>query len=195
MSRQVVPTILAVMVSCGLLTAQASIAPRTFERAFAPAGHVWMDLAAGDYRIRPGRDDRVWVQLTTSDPDDIASCKATIEAKGRDLLVATEGPRGGMNVVIEVPSRTDLNVRLSAGDLRLEGIRGSKDISSWAGDVDIEIGARDDYRRVHASVTAGDLAARPFDVVKGGLFRSFSWQGPGTCTLEARLTAGNLTLR
>ena len=59
----------------------------------------------------------------------------------------------------------------------------------------IEVGPREDYRSVQASVTAGDLSARPFDVTKGGLFRSFSWQGQGKYSLTARLTAGDLTLR
>ncbi len=195
MIKRSLVVILLVAASCALLAAQAQIVPRTAEQGFAAGGKVWMDLAAGDYRIRAGRDDRVFVQLTTPDPDDIASCKPMIEKKGRDLLIVTKGPRGGMHGTIELPSLTDLNVRVSAGDMTVEGIRGSKDISSWAGDVSIEVGPRDAYKKVHASVTAGELRAGPFDVRKGGLFRSFSWQGPGTYILDARLTAGDLTLR
>lgn len=186
---------LALVVVSALISAQGRTTPRTAQQAFTPGGKVWMDLAAGDYEIRAGRDDRVWVEQTTPDPDDVASLRATIERKGKDLLVVTKGPRGGMHVTIEVPPQTDVNVRLSAGDLNVRGIRGSKDISSWAGDVNIEVGRRDDYGKVHASVTAGDLTAKPFEVTKGGLFRSFSWQGPGRLTLDARLTAGDLTLR
>ncbi len=195
MTRRMLLTVLAAAAACVVVSGQARPAPGSVERAFAPAGHVWMDLSAGDYRIRPGREDRVWMEWTTADPDDVASCKGTIESKGRDLLVATSGPRGGMKVVIEVPARSDLTVRLSAGDLTLEGVQGSKDLSSWAGNLTVDVGAREDYGSVDASVTAGDLSAKPFDVVKGGLFRSFSWQGPGKYALKARLTAGNLTLR
>ncbi len=195
MRRRVLLAILASALAGGVLSGQAKTTPRSVERAFNPAGHVWMELSAGDYRIRPGRADRVWVEWTTPDPDDINRCKATIETKGRDLLVVTNGPHGGMKVVVEVPAQSDLTVRLSAGDLTVEGVRGSKDISSWAGDMTIEVGPREDYRSVQASVTAGDLSARPFDVTKGGLFRSFSWQGQGKYSLTARLTAGDLTLR
>lgn len=178
-----------------VVSGQAKITPRTVERAFSPGGHVWMELSAGDYRIRSGRDDRVRVELTTTDPDDFAQCKGTIEPKGRDLLVLTDGPRGGMQVIVEVPGQSDLTVRLSAGDLTVEAVRGSKDISSWAGNINVEVGPREDYGSVQASVTAGDLTARPFDVVKGGLFRSFSWRGPGKYALKVKLTAGDLTLR
>jgi hypothetical protein len=43
-------------------------------------------------------------------------------------------------------------------------------------------------------VTAGDLDASAFDVKQNGLFRSFSWKGPGRYTLTVQLTAGNLRL-
>lgn len=195
MNRRSALAVAVVLAACGLASAQAKIEPRSAERPFAPGGHVWMDLSAGDYEIRPGRDDRVWIRWTTSDPDDVGRCDAKLEAKGREMVIATSSPMGGMRVEVEVPSRTDLTVRLSAGDLNLEGVKGSKDVSSWAGNVNIGVGSPDDYRKVEASVTAGDLTAKPFNVVKGGLFRSFTWQGPGTSTLKVRLTAGDLTLR
>jgi hypothetical protein len=195
MSRRVPLAVLVLTASWIALSAQQKIEPRVAEAPFSRGGHVWMELSSGNYEIRAGREDRVFVELRTSDPDDVASLKTTIERKGRDLLVVTDGARGSLKGVIEVPAETHLNVRLSAGDLRLRGVRGSKDIRSWAGDIDIEMGPRGDYRRVHASVTAGDLKAAPFDVTKGGLFRSFNWEGKGTNTADIRLTAGNLTLR
>jgi hypothetical protein len=95
---------------------------------------------------------------------------------------------------VEVPARTDITSRLSAGDFRIQGISGNKDVSSWAGNVVIEVVRPEEYKTVSASVTAGDLDASAFDVKKGGLFRSFSWKGPGTYKLDVRLTAGDLRL-
>jgi hypothetical protein len=109
--------------------------------------------------------------------------------------VRTTGPRNGFEVVIEVPARTDLNVDLTAGDLRIEGITGNKDVGSWAGNIVIDVGRADEYARVDASVKAGDISAVPFNARKGGLFRSFTWKGPGQYTLKVNLTAGNLVLR
>lgn len=195
MRKRSLVAVLALVGACGILSGQAKTAPRTAQHAFSSGGHVWMELAAGDYHIRAGAQDRVWVELTTPDPDDVSSLQATIEKKDKDLLVVTKGPRGGMRATIEVPARTDIDIRLSAGDLNVEGLEGNKNISSWAGDVKVDVGSRNAYKRVHASVTAGDLRAEPFDIRKGGLFRSFSWDGPGKYTLDARLTAGDLTLR
>ena len=181
--------------SAGVAAAQAAIAPRSAEHAFAAGGRVWMDLSAGDYRIRAGAGDRVRVEWTTSDPDDIGAFKAEMRVEGRDLTLRTRGPKGGMRVVVEVPERSDLTVRLGAGDLRVTGVEGSKDLSSWAGNIIVDVGTPDDYASVEASVTAGDLSATAFNVRKGGLFRSFSWKGNGRHHLKVRLTAGDLELR
>ena len=77
----------------------------------------------------------------------------------------------------------------------MRGIEGNKRVDSWAGDVSIDIGQPEQYRQVDASVRAGDLNARPFNVSKGGLLRSFSWTGKGPYSLQVKLFAGDLTLR
>lgn len=193
--RRFVVAVLLVFAVAVLARAQAAIAPRSAEKAFAPGGRVWMDLSAGDYTIKAGKGDRVWVQWTTDDPDDIGQFKADISVEGRDVTVRTRGPKGTMRVIVEVPPRSDLTVRLGAGELRVSGIEGSKDLSSWAGDIGVDVGPPDSYGRVEARVTAGDLSAAPFGVRKSGFFRSFSWQGKGRYQLKVRLTAGNIVLR
>ena len=45
----------------------------------------------------------------------------------------------------------------------MRGIAGSKDVESWAGNVDIAVGAPNDYSTVDASVTAGDLLVKTGD--------------------------------
>lgn len=183
------------LVSAAGAAAQARNAPESAEKAFAAGGRVWMDLSAGDYRIQAGAGDRVRVEWTYTDPDDVGSFKHEMRVEGRDLTLRTRGPRGGMRVVVEVPARSDLTVRLGAGDLRIAGVEGNKDLSSWAGNIVVDVGAPDTYSSVEASVTAGDLSAAPFSVNKSGLFRSFSWKGSGRYRMKVRLTAGDLELR
>jgi hypothetical protein len=165
------------------------------ERAFGAGRRVWMDLSAGGYRIQAGRDDRIVVRWQTDSHSDAREVRVDIDARGSNATIVTRGPRNHFKVVIELPARTDLTVRLTAGDLRIREITGSKDISSWAGDIDIEVGRPEEYRSVEAAVTAGDLSAPAFRVSKGGLFRSFSWRGNGRYDLTVRLTAGDLRLR
>jgi hypothetical protein len=64
-----------------------------------------------------------------------------------------------------------------------------------AGELTIDVGRADDYRRVEASVWAGEVRATPFGRRAGGLFRSVDWEGPGQYRLEAHLKAGEIRLR
>jgi hypothetical protein len=41
----------------------------------------------------------------------------------------------------------------------------------------------------------GELSAQPFNVDKGGLFRSFKMQGAGVYKVHAHVGAGDLTLK
>ncbi|MBI2220250.1 MAG: hypothetical protein HYU53_03480 [Acidobacteria bacterium] len=85
-------------------------------------------------------------------------------------------------------------IRLSAGDLDVRRVEGSKDVDMWAGDVRIEVGEADGYRRVEASVRAGQITSSPFRINKGGLFRSFEYDGKGPHNLRVKLMAGDLKL-
>ena len=163
------------------------------ERPFAPGRHLWMDLSSGNYIVQAGADDKVVVRWDTTDPDS-QNIKVSLDARGSDAAVSTQGESGHFRIIVEVPARTDITSRLSAGDFRIQGISGNKDVSSWAGNVVVAVGRPEDYGAVSARGTAGDLNASAFDVKKGGLFRSFSWKGPGTYKLDVRLTAGDLRL-
>jgi hypothetical protein len=166
----------------------------SFERPFALEGKVRMDLSAGDYTIQPGRDDRILVRWETRSADEAAGVRIDIQRNGSVATLTTKGPHNNFRVVVEVPARTDLHVDLSAGDLTIRGISGNKDVGSWAGDINIDIGDGKEYASIDVAVKAGDITARPLNVSKGGLFRSFTWKGPGRNTLRVRLTAGDLRL-
>jgi len=82
---------------------------------------------------------------------------------------------------------------MRAGDVRIQGIEGNKDIHMTAGDLSIELSPAS-YSLVNASVTVGDLRASPFRISKEGFKNSFEWRGSGEYTLRASLFAGDLTL-
>jgi hypothetical protein len=187
--------ILGVVMGLLLVVAGPAAAQGSAERPFAPGGQVRIDLSAGAYTIQAGHDDRILVRWETSTPVEKESVKADIQPRGTDATVTISGPRNHFKAVIEVPGRSDLRVSISAGDLQIEGVTGNKEVESWAGRIDIDVGRPDDYASVRASVTAGELQAAPFNAGKGGLFRSFSWKGPGRYTLDVRLTAGDVRLR
>jgi hypothetical protein len=174
--------------------AQPSSTPAV-ERPFARAGTIKMDLAAGDYRISGRADDRIRVTWRADRPEQGTNVRADVDVRGTVAVIKTGGFRNGVHFTIDVPARSDVEVDLSAGDLELRGVEGSKRVESWAGDISIDVGQPEQYGSVEASVTAGDLRAAPFKVSKGGLWRSFTWSGTGRYSLKAKLFAGDLTLR
>jgi hypothetical protein len=191
--RSAVSALVAVLVV--MVSAQEATSSGSLERAFSANGRVQMDLVAGDYRIIGIAQDRVRVDWTARDAAAAAKVQTRADVRGRELSLTTNGPHNrDLKFTIEVPSQSDLYVRLSAGDLTIEGIRGNKDVELRAGDLRIDVGRADDYNKVDASLWAGDLHASAFQIFKEGLFRSFDWTGKGAYRLHAHLMAGDLYL-
>ncbi len=174
--------------------AQETTVGNEVQKAFVKGGRVYLDLSAGDYTIRGGAADAVRVHWKTRDPRDMDSAGADVSVSGVNATIRTRGPRSHFKVTIDLPQRADLDIELSAGDLKVGGIEGNKTLSMWAGDVTIEVGDADLYKQVDATVRAGEISAHPFGRTTGGLFRSLHWKGAGKYTLHARLTAGDLKL-
>jgi hypothetical protein len=169
-------------------------APDRLERAFVHGGQILMELSAGQYVIEGTADPKIRVSWRTEDPADMRTVQANIGIAKNAARIDVDGPSNNFRVAMQVPKRSDLTLNLSAGDLTVQGIEGHKDISAWAGELKIGVGKAADYRTAAASVTAGDLRATAFSIVKEGLFRSFQQQGRGKYDLKVRLTAGKIVL-
>ena len=167
----------------------------SLERPFVANGSVAMDLSAGDYHIIGRALDRVRLEWRVRETEALAEVRASADVSGRAVKIRTDGPGNkGLRFTIEVPNQSDLHVRLTAGDLTIEDIRGNKDVELRAGDLNIDVGQASDYKKVDASLWAGDIEASAFQIFKGGLFRSFEWAGSGPYRLHAHLMAGDLHL-
>lgn len=155
-----------------------------------------MNLSAGHYEIMRGGDSRIRVAWRTRTADQLSDAKVRLSVTGKEADLTTSGPGRDSNfrVEIELPGRTDLTLRMTAGDLSVAGIVGHTDVSLRAGDLTIEVPDPSKYRHVRASVTAGDLSAKAFGFSTGGLFRKFTHEGPGDFDLRVSLWAGDLKL-
>jgi len=165
------------------------------ERDFAAGGHVRLDLSAGQYEIVGTSDRRLRIEWSVRRQYQLRSVRTRANINGSDAWVIVRGSdNSGFRVVVKVPSRSDLTVDLSAGEIRVAGVEGNKNIESYAGEVHVDVGRARDYRQVHASVWAGEINASAFKTSKDGLFRSFDWRGRGPYVLSASLWAGELWL-
>jgi hypothetical protein len=174
-------------------TTQNARVSDSLERSFPANGRIRMDLSAGEYRISGSRENRVRLEWRVRNPEDLSGVRARADIRDREARITTDGP-DFFKVDIQVPSRADLYVRLTAGELTLEGIEGNKDIGLHAGELDIDVGRPEDYHSVSASVWAGELHATAYNELKEGLFRLVDWSGKGPYRLEARLKAGEVRL-
>ncbi len=184
-------SLLASPVLAGDVSGHASDA---LERPFASGGRIRMDLSAGDYRIVGGDDDKILVEWTVRDLGELRRVSVTADVSGSEARIRSKGPSERFRVTIHVPARSDLDVQLTAGDLKIDGIEGNKDIQSRAGEIKVDMGRVETLAHVEASLWAGELHAPPLGISKGGLFRSFVWGGKGRYDLRVRLLAGEIRL-
>jgi hypothetical protein len=168
----------------------------TIERPFDEGGCVSLSLASGDYSLRAGDADRIVVRWSADDEaraKDLRKMSVDVHVDGRMATVVTDGPTKHVHFTIEMPARSDVYLRVKAGDVDIQGIDGNKDIRMTAGD--LTIGVRPGTLwYVHGAVTFGDIDARPLGIDKGGIRKSFEWIGGGKYTLDARVFAGDLRL-
>ena len=190
MQLNLVAGVAAILLLAGNVATEAR---EVTERKFVSGGTVRLELAAGEYEIVASRDDNIRVIWDDRGKDADVTLRIDVQASRATLRTDTpwtDGPK----IRIELPRRTNVVLKLSAGELDISGIEGSKDISARAGDISIDLGPRDQYRYVNASVRVGELHADPFNVSKDGFFRSFEWTGTGKYELRAHLTVGELHL-
>ena len=161
------------------------------DKAFVANGKIDIDLDGGAYEIRAGADSHIRVAVSGTPGN--AKVDVAVDGSHADVKIK-DTPHSNFHAVVEVPSTTDVVVRLSGGELKMGAITGNKDVESYGGNVQIAVGDPTDYARVDAAVKAGEIDAQPFGGSKSGLMQEFTWSGSGKYTLRAHLGAGNLVL-
>ena len=183
--------VLLLLVLGGALYGQENQNEGRVTQKVQPGGLIRIDLSAGGYTIS-GSDSNAIV-VTFEQPQRV---KVEIKATNSGADVSSRNtPHNNFHATIEVPRRSDLWVRLSAGELKIQDVTGNKDIENLAGSVEIEVAHPEEYGHRDGSVTAGELEASAFGISKAGLWRSFQQEGPGKYRLHAHVGSGSLTLR
>ncbi len=116
---------------------------------------------------------------------------------GGKLTIEGSHVRHGDNlqVRIEVPWKTNLSVRMPAGEVKVEEIKGDKDIDIYAGQITVSSAHAWNYRNVNASVTIGEVRAPMYNADKGGFFRSITKKtADGEYRLHAHVMTGEIDL-
>lgn len=145
-------------------------------------------------------EDKLRVSCTAGNLDDADSVQLRFTPSSDGGRLAIEGTRlhhgnNSLDVKIEVPRRTNLRIRMPAGEVRIEEIKGDKDIDLYAGQITILSSHEWDYRSLNASVAVGEVRAPVFDADKGGFFRSLNRRfTTGEYRLHAHVTTGQIDI-
>jgi hypothetical protein len=105
------------------------------------------------------------------------------------------GPNNNVHIRIEMPYRMDVKLGIPAGEVRIDKVKGDKNIDAGAGEIVISGFDPQQYRYVHAWVQIGDVNAPAYGADKGGFFRSLERTTPdGLYRLEAHVITGSVRL-
>lgn len=137
------------------------------------------------------------IQCTLDDESRAGEVQIRFERTGdMGKLDIHGGPQNNVHIRIEVPWHTDLKLRIPAGEVRIDKVKGDKLIDAGAGEIVISGFEPQQYRYVHASVNIGDVNAPAYGGDKGGFFRSVERTNPdGLYRLEAHVITGSIKLQ
>jgi hypothetical protein len=159
----------------------------------AAGSQIRMDLEAGEYVIKGSPDEKVRIVWSADRVRDAENVKVRFNVNQDGGTLHMKDTKKA-HITIHVPSRSDVRINLSAGELSLFGIEGNKDIELTAGELRVNVGDPAAYRDVSSSVSIGEINARPFQVNKDGFFRSFQHVGQGKYSLRAAVGVGEVHL-
>jgi hypothetical protein len=163
------------------------------QEKFAPGGFIRLHLSPGGYTIAGGDAASIQVRYKAANSDQLKRVKLKIRASALSADVSiSDTPHNNFQATIEVPARSNLRIRVTAGEVIIDGVEGDKDVEVDFGRIEIKVPHPQEYGRRDASVRAGSIEASAFDVSKGGLFRSFEQSGPGKYRLHAHVTTGEI---
>jgi hypothetical protein len=174
-------------------SAQAPVANERSVTYDLPASHqIRMDLAAGEYTVQNSPDAQIHVRWSSVDPkESLDNLKVSFTNNRGRAEIGTKHAKA-MKVIVQVPSPSDLRIRLAFGELRLVAVEGNKDISMSAGEIHVQVDDPALYGRVSSSVRVGDIKASAFGGYKSGFWRHFQFKGQGRYSLHATLGVGDV---
>ncbi|HLK54131.1 MAG TPA: hypothetical protein VKU42_11790 [Candidatus Angelobacter sp.] len=192
--KRLLPFLLALSASLTWGQPQANH-ERRYELRPDPNWPLDIELGSGDYQIVASTSDSIAVVYDGSNADAVRKVKVQIDSGHGQNHLKIAGPKSNFHALIEVPRKTDLRVRMSAGGLSIGDVEGNKDIEILAGNLDLNSLHPQDYAQADFSVRVGDMYAPLFKTARSKLSRSFKTAGPGKYRLHAHVGVGDMTLR
>ena len=170
----------------------------TDARDFVAGGMVHLRLSVGDVQIKRSDSNQIRLRYTVKSRREsrVKNAYVDFEIRGRDANIefhTSTGSNTQIDVELEVPQNTNLNVHEKVGDLTVDDIEGDKDLELGVGDIRIETG-RSSYHLVQASTSIGDVNGDGYGETSGWLGKTLKYHGEGKYELRAHVSVGGINL-
>ncbi|MGH9493737.1 MAG: hypothetical protein ACRD3B_01965 [Candidatus Sulfotelmatobacter sp.] len=167
-------------------------------RDFADGGHLRVRVAVGDLHIKRGDSDRLRLdyKVKSKHEDNLKDVTVDFDVHGNDATIEFHTPHSGnleLDVELEVPQNTNLELHLKVGDLRVDKIEGDKDLELGVGDIRVAK-TSSAYRLVKASTGIGDVHSDGYGESSGWLGKTLKYKGEGKYELRAHVGVGDIHL-
>jgi hypothetical protein len=167
-------------------------------REFVMGGMLHVRLKVGDLNIRRGDSDKIRLRYTVKSRHErnVKDAHVDFDVRGNDAAIEFHAPsmdNTEIDVELEVPANTNLDVHEKVGDMTVENIEGDKDLDLGVGDIRVEREPAK-YRLVHASTGIGDVNSGYDGETNGWLGKTLRYHGDGKYELHAHVGVGDITL-
>jgi hypothetical protein len=164
-------------------------------RDFVTGGSIHVRMSVGDLHIKRGDSNQTRFEYTvkTQRESKVKQATVALDGPGKDADIEFHAPSGGntnLDVELEVPENSNLDVHEKVGDLTVENIEGDKDLSLGVGDIRIATG-HSGYRFVHASAGIGDVSGNGYGETSGWLGKTLRYHGDGKYEHRAHVSIGD----
>ena len=166
-------------------------------RDFVAGGMLHVRLSVGDMQIRRGDSNQIRLRYTIKSrrEKNIKETHVDFEVRGNDASIEFHAPGSGteIDLELEVPQKTNLDVHEKVGDLTVKDVEGDKDLDLGVGDMRVANG-QSGYRLVHATTSIGDVNGAGYGETSGWLGKTLKYHGEGKYELRAHVSVGDITL-
>ncbi len=141
---------------------------RRYELRPDPNWPLEIELGSGDYQIVASASDSIAVVYDDANAEAARNVEVQIGFGHGQNHLKIAAPKSNFHALIEVPRKTDLRVRMSAGGLSIGDVEGNKDIEIVVGNLELNSLHPRDYAQAHFSVCIGDVYVLFFKMAKSG---------------------------
>lgn len=167
-------------------------------REFVSGGYLHVRFSVGDIHIKRGDSAKIKVQYTVKSrhESNVKDARLDFDIKGKDASIELHAPSNNteIDIELEVPANTSLDVHQKVGDMTIDNIDGDKDLDLGVGDIRVIAPGQSAYKLVRASTGIGDVNSNGYGETSGWLGKTLKYRGDGKYELRAHVGVGDIRL-